>query len=411
MLDIFQTQTSTPVVSGPESLSRIGLDSENFTIVVYFVICFTGLLQLPLIIDALDSILPNGVGRATHKAVSLLLIIGIFTVYLGCLFLYMLKVLPYMQHSYGMSFTVILSHGLLAAAMVTNGLSHFSLAIVLQPRTWVSMSSSLLLRQVVEVEQSRDTPSDKCPATDKITSRSSIVPACGSRNDGLIGGYACDEYVNTESLGILPSQLSIRRTYAANKAQSSLDLCRHCKLMMNRYEHHCHTCGCCSAYMDHHCPFIMGCVWEINYVHFFLFLMHSVSGLLYSLWVTYPILFSCFLVPVSEKSEACRALGAPLAFMAVPLTMLTCLTLALFIFELFLLYLNLSTFSFLKGLNGGTIKFICASYYARRNLKSQSPSRFEMLVCRPIQKNGWNITIVPPLSVIGALLKEAWVRK
>eukprot|EP00124_Ichthyophonus_hoferi_P001809 Ihof_evm9s105 gene=Ihof_evmTU9s105 len=61
----------------------------------YLLIAFTGILQLPLIIDSLESILPGRIGRLTHNLVSYGLVASIIGVHVFCVAVHFTWTLPY----------------------------------------------------------------------------------------------------------------------------------------------------------------------------------------------------------------------------------------------------------------------------------------------------------------------------
>ncbi|KAF9119606.1 hypothetical protein BGW39_000176 [Mortierella sp. 14UC] len=58
--------------------------------------------------------------------------------------------------------------------------------------------------------------------------------------------------------------------------------CNVCKVVKPDRCHHCSECNCCVLRMDHHCPWVNGCVGFGNYKYFYLFIFY---GSLLSLWV------------------------------------------------------------------------------------------------------------------------------
>jgi hypothetical protein len=58
--------------------------------------------------------------------------------------------------------------------------------------------------------------------------------------------------------------------------------CRTCDKAKPPRTHHCSLCGTCVLKMDHHCPWINGCVGYHNQRYFILFLLYLLAGTLYS---------------------------------------------------------------------------------------------------------------------------------
>jgi hypothetical protein len=46
------------------------MDADSANAIVWFLIVITGVLQLPLLIDALDNLIPGGLGRSTQVCLS-----------------------------------------------------------------------------------------------------------------------------------------------------------------------------------------------------------------------------------------------------------------------------------------------------------------------------------------------------
>ncbi|XP_051151163.1 protein S-acyltransferase 11-like [Andrographis paniculata] len=68
--------------------------------------------------------------------------------------------------------------------------------------------------------------------------------------------------------------------------------CHYCSRPKPPRTHHCRTCGMCILNMDHHCPFIGNCVGAANHRVFILFLISSVSSMLYvAIWTSYTALY------------------------------------------------------------------------------------------------------------------------
>lgn len=59
----------------------------------------------------------------------------------------------------------------------------------------------------------------------------------------------------------------------SEKAKSSL--CRKCGVIARDDILHCHECGCCVEYHDHHCDVVQVCVCGANYKYFILIMFHA----------------------------------------------------------------------------------------------------------------------------------------
>eukprot|EP01054_Gregarina_sp_Poly1_P000384 Gregarina_sp_Poly_1__383@NODE_1095_length_5109_cov_377_047997_g759_i0_p3_GENE_NODE_1095_length_5109_cov_377_047997_g759_i0NODE_1095_length_5109_cov_377_047997_g759_i0_p3_ORF_typecomplete_len334_score9_27DHHC/PF01529_20/1_8e03DHHC/PF01529_20/5_5e32_NODE_1095_length_5109_cov_377_047997_g759_i014092410 len=127
-------------------------------------------------------------------------------------------------------------------------------------------------------------------------------------------------------------------------------ICRRCipgRLRMPRV-HHCSACQQCIKRLDHHCPWVNGCIGEENYHYFLVFLMWGVFGSAY----TCSALLRPFWLAIIKESESNygdeftdRAkdgltLGFALsAALTVALSLLSCL-------HIFLVYSNRTTLEF-----------------------------------------------------------------
>ncbi|KAG9061462.1 Palmitoyltransferase zdhhc2 [Linnemannia hyalina] len=71
-------------------------------------------------------------------------------------------------------------------------------------------------------------------------------------------------------------------TLSISKRNGSSRWCNVCKIVKPDRCHHCSECNRCVLRMDHHCPWVNGCVGFDNYKYFYLFIFY---GSLASLWV------------------------------------------------------------------------------------------------------------------------------
>ncbi|KAF9144575.1 palmitoyltransferase for Vac8p [Mortierella sp. GBA39] len=71
-------------------------------------------------------------------------------------------------------------------------------------------------------------------------------------------------------------------TLSISKRNGSPRWCNVCKIVKPDRCHHCSECNCCVLRMDHHCPWVNGCIGFDNYKYFYLFIFY---GSLASLWV------------------------------------------------------------------------------------------------------------------------------
>ncbi|KAG0271203.1 Palmitoyltransferase zdhhc15 [Linnemannia exigua] len=71
-------------------------------------------------------------------------------------------------------------------------------------------------------------------------------------------------------------------TLSVSKRSGSPRWCNICKIVKPDRCHHCSECNRCVLRMDHHCPWVNGCIGFDNYKYFYLFIFY---GSLSSLWV------------------------------------------------------------------------------------------------------------------------------
>jgi hypothetical protein len=115
----------------------------------------------------------------------------------------------------------------------------------------------------------------------------------------------------------------------------------------SRPSHHCSTCNARVVMMDHHCPFTMNCVGLQNYSYFFMFLGYVSAGLIFSIHVSAPAFWLCWLQDSKQHQAMCNDLGNMSLISLAGGALLMC-TGTLFSIQVSLLLLNWSTLQSLR---------------------------------------------------------------
>ncbi|KAG0289498.1 hypothetical protein BGZ98_003807 [Dissophora globulifera] len=92
-------------------------------------------------------------------------------------------------------------------------------------------------------------------------------------------------------------------TLSVSKRDGSPRWCDHCKVFKPDRCHHCSECNSCVLRMDHHCPWINGCIGFGNYKYFYLFIFY---GSVSSLWV-----FTTMVPILAQVLSGYRSYGEP----------------------------------------------------------------------------------------------------
>lgn len=102
-----------------------------------------------------------------------------------------------------------------------------------------------------------------------------------------------DDIAAAENGAELPPDFLSRRS-VTSKRDGRFRLCRTCRVWKPDRTHHCSTCNKCILKMDHHCPWIPGCVGFKNQRYFVQFLIHSTVYALTVLAITSAQLYMWF---------------------------------------------------------------------------------------------------------------------
>eukprot|EP01134_Creolimax_fragrantissima_P006062 CFRG6062T1 len=98
---------------------------------------------------------------------------------------------------------------------------------------------------------------------------------------GLITLMLCISYLFSMHLG--PGDVS--QGWEPKDKRGQLQFCHQCDSFKPPRAHHCRECGVCSLKMDHHCPWINGCVGWRNHKAFVLFLFYVILDGCHSLYI------------------------------------------------------------------------------------------------------------------------------
>ncbi|GBG33216.1 Palmitoyltransferase [Hondaea fermentalgiana] len=79
------------------------------------------------------------------------------------------------------------------------------------------------------------------------------------------------------------AEITYKCERAVEKFRRKVRYCSACRIFKPASAHHCRTCGRCIERLDHHCPWIAGCVGERNLRYFLLFLFYVFVSSLYSI--------------------------------------------------------------------------------------------------------------------------------
>ncbi|KAG0319538.1 palmitoyltransferase for Vac8p [Dissophora globulifera] len=108
----------------------------------------------------------------------------------------------------------------------------------------------------------------------------------------------------SSSLVIEPRyQITTENRSSSSEPGLSPRWCDHCKVFKPDRCHHCSECNSCVLRMDHHCPWINGCIGFGNYKYFYLFIFY---GSVSSLWV-----FTTMVPILAQVLSGYRSYGEP----------------------------------------------------------------------------------------------------
>jgi palmitoyltransferase len=91
---------------------------------------------------------------------------------------------------------------------------------------------------------------------------------------------------NDNGYSTLPTRAPPAATSFTVKANGELRFCKKCQARKPDRAHHCSTCRRCVLKMDHHCPWLAGCIGLRNHKPFLLFLIYTTIFALYAFAVS-----------------------------------------------------------------------------------------------------------------------------
>jgi hypothetical protein len=247
---------------------------------VTMIIVAVGILQLPMLVDIVDNMFPQWrIGRLTQAGLSHVLFGLVVTLYLVAI---------------GVFFSIFLPLAVPEPWTSTSGRLHIAFAAWLWIVTvWHYIQACTRSPGTLKGPAAADTGSTVSP------------PATGSAADASLPP-------TSSSSSSSPSDCTIVEDAAAAAAADPKGTlktkCRHCAAVRSTRTHHCNVCGVCVIDMDHHCPFTRNCVGRDNFLHFFMFLLCTLSGLFYAGSLTFGIFSTCWLAP-ERPADPCNALG------------------------------------------------------------------------------------------------------
>jgi len=191
--------------------------------------------------------------------------------------------------------------------------------------------------------------------------------------------------------------------------------CGMCKSIKPPNSHHCSTCGCCIARMDHHCPWVNNCVGYYNQKHFLLFLVYVGLASIYALVAIAKKQINCVDLESSSRRSRVVKPGCelyderPNMFLLGILSMFLATLFALFVATMFVDQINCireetSTIDKLKEkreIKSG--QPLAPGSKAKKRKESWKNLNRVMTGSRDI---GFNLTWLYPCSIRGKLLFE-----
>lgn len=300
---------------------------------VWVVIGAVGAVQLPLLLDLLDQVLPAPLqpGRRLQLQLSRLLALLLFALLAASLVFFFDAFLPLLPSAAAPPGRAL--HVVFALWLWVTTVGHFLQAALCDPgflprpspeptpaaggdggadKNGTASGDAAAASTTGEFEATLATGSSATatapPSSAQHSPGASSTAAADRHLHELISGHARGRFG--------PGAAAVSSTHARNSTSALPPLpkpCRPCGgLVRPRLAGHCRTCGTCVEMMDHHCPFTMNCVGRYNFHHFFLFLCFGNAGVLYSLALSFQPFADCWLTlhTYTTQPQVCRDIGS-----------------------------------------------------------------------------------------------------
>eukprot|EP00668_Euglena_longa_P011306 GGOE01013700.1.p1 GENE.GGOE01013700.1~~GGOE01013700.1.p1 ORF type:complete len:320 (+),score=89.54 GGOE01013700.1:39-962(+) len=136
---------------------------------------------------------------------------------------------------------------------------------------------------------------------------------------------------------------ALQEEQAPEKGKGWTKFCKKCQVPKPPRTHHCNTCGHCILKMDHHCPWINGCIGHFNHRYFMNFLLHLALLCSFSC-TTLGLYFMGFLEsPLGEDGSAVTGSIIFTSFMSFAILVITSMFIA---WNCYLLFTNQTTIEY-----------------------------------------------------------------
>ena len=344
---------------------------------IYALIFLAGLVQTPFLVDVLRLVFPEWkIRRLTNRATNVLIITLMTTFFflgLGDQIYFFTRLLPEVP----LRSMKLICHSILAYWLWINMVVNYYLAVFVHPGGEIATLNQQLMSG--SGNRTRD-DHDKNKLVDLI-----------SKEDP-------DRKLKSESNLSAFSKRSSKLSLAGhgNETQvSSEQTPKHGMEWNTKQSHYCKMCQTVVLYKDHHCPFTGNCVGVRNYTYFFLALVYGTAGLSYGIVVTLFYFGECIFPKVwwylgladGNQSSACSEIEPHSGFVFPALGGLAVVTMLL-VFQVFLLFADLSTHDILK--NYRKFSVLRFAWHRIRGGKFREPkSRLNVLLLRQRKSVLW----------------------